>query len=347
VYDAASGRNGAAADRPRCAYRGAVRGDEPELNPAQADTLARLGAPAGERPQFDAGLRHELRAVLEHELAPIVDELPPGEGVFVSKFPLAQVHGCEARYVASRAEEFEWTVPLARGTVAHKAIELTLNWRGEAAPGALVDEALARLANGDAAVTDFLQRIEEADRAELRAQATERVSKFLECFPPLSVRWMPVVESRIYTQLLDERVTLQGRVDLTLGRSQGTTAGKVIVDLKTGTFAPAHRDDLRFYALVETLRMGVPPRLVATYYLDTARAETEAVTEELLEAACRRVIAGIERMVTLTIRPDEALKRPGPVCRWCRLLPECAEGQAHRAERQDRGDASDWSDEEW
>lgn len=326
-----------------------MRGDEPELNPAQQDVLARLGAVAADRPQFDAALRHELRAVLEHELAPVVDELPADETIFVSKYPLAQVHGCEARYLADREERFEWTVPLARGTVAHKAIELTLNWRGEAAPGALVDEALARLENGDAAITDFLQGIPEADRAELRGQATDRVAKFIECFPPLSLRWMPVVESRIYAHLLDERVTLQGRVDLTLGRSIGTTAGKVIVDLKTGNYSPSHRDDLRFYALVETLRLGVPPRMVATYYLDTARAETEVVTEELLEAACRRVVAGVERIVALTARPDTAVKRAGPACRWCRLLPTCDEGRRHLDERYERGDTAGWeaSDDDW
>jgi hypothetical protein len=178
------------------------------------------------------------------------------------------------------------------------------------------------------------------------------VAKFLECFPPLSTKWSPVVESRIYAHLLDARVTMQGRVDLTLGRSQGTTAGKVIVDLKTGNYSPAHRDDLRFYALVETLRLGVPPRLVATYYLDTARAETEVVTEELLEAACRRVVAGIERIVALATAPEIAVKRPGPACRWCRLLSECSEGRAHLDERRERGDAAGWAtdddnDDDW
>jgi hypothetical protein len=319
-------------------------GDDLGLNPTQRDTLDRLGAPPEGRPQFDAALRHELRALLEHRLAEVVDELPPDETVFVSKYALGQVHGCEARYVAGQTERFVWTVPLARGTVAHKAIELTLNWRGEPVPGALVDEALARLEAGDAPIADFLQTASEADHAELRAQATDRVAKFVECFPPLSGRWRPVVESRIYTTLVDERVTLQGRVDLTLGRSTGTTAGKVIIDLKTGNYSPGHRDDLRFYALVETLRLGVPPRLVATYYLDSARAETEVVTEALLEAAARRVVAGVERLAALAADPASAIKRPGPPCRWCPLLLEgCAEGRRHLDEARDRGDG--WTDD--
>lgn len=316
-----------------------------EYTPAQQEILDRLGAAGQDRPQFDAGLRLELKAELEHGLAPIIDELPADETLWISKYPLAQIHGCEARHVGTKDDQFEWTVPLARGTISHKAIELTLNWRGEPDPGALVDEALAKLENGDAPVSDFLQTCTEADRAELRAQSTDRVAKFVECFPPLSTKWMPVVESRIYANLLGERVTLQGRVDLTLGRPQGTTARKVIIDLKTGNYSHAHREDLRFYALVETLRLGVPPRLVATYYLDAARPETEHVTVPLLESAVRRVIDGAARMVTLQLRPEEAVKRTGAACRWCRLLPDCDEGRRHLAGGQDGDpwdDGDDW-----
>jgi hypothetical protein len=332
----------------RSAYRGTVRGEEPELNPAQQETLSRLGSVAGDRPQFDGGLRHELRAQLDHELGPIVDELPGTEGIYLAKYDLTQVHGCEARFVGTR-DQFVWTVPLARGTVAHKAIELTLNWRGEPIPAALVDEAMAKLETEERPVSDFLRTCSEADRAELRAEATDRVAKFIECFPPLMRAWRPVVESRIRADLADDRVTLQGRVDLTLGQSKGTTAGKVIIDLKTGGFSPGHRDDLRFYALVETLRVGVPPRLVASYYLDSARAETEVVTEGLLEAAARRVVAGVERLVALRLRPHEAVKRPGPACRWCALLATCDEGTGHLAERHERGDPqfSSAADDDW
>jgi hypothetical protein len=92
----------------------------------------------------------------------------------------------------------------------------------------------------------------------------------------------------------------------------------------------------------------VPPRLVATYYLDTARAETEVVTEELLEAAVRRVVAGVERIVQLSTEPSVAIKRPGAPCRWCRLLPECQEGRAHLDERYERGDVAGWTDtDDW
>ena len=59
---------------------------------------------------------------------------------------------------------------------------------------------------------------------------------------------------------------LSGKYDLTLGTSEpvgeageGMRAGKVIVDLKTGLRNLTDREDLRFYALIETLLVGVPP----------------------------------------------------------------------------------------
>ena len=302
--------------------------DEPALNPAQQEVLDRLGRGEGPPPQYPTDLRDRLLTQLERDLAPTVEDLPEGERLFLSKHVLAQVHGCEARYLAEEDAGFAWSVPLAVGTITHKAIELTLNWRGEQIPNTLVEEAMAKLEVDSSGVGEFLQTCSAADRAELEGAATDRLAKFIECFPPLNPRWRPVVESRIYAELCDGRVVLQGRVDLTLGHAEGTTARKVIIDLKTGRFSPVHRHDLYFYALVETLRIGVPPRLLATYYLDAARVDADPVSEDVLRSAAMRVAAGATRLVLLTRDPDVAVKRPGPPCHWCLLRDDCAEGQA-------------------
>ena len=136
---------------------------------------------------------------------------------------------------------------------------------------------------------------------------------FLECFPPLEARWRPVTESRLRADLCDDRVVLSGKVDLTVGRADGLRAGKVLLDLKTGGFAPRHRDDLRFYALIETLRIGVPPRLLASYYLDGGRLHDEAVTEDVLRSALERVVQGAEAIV--------AARAPGPRARAAARRP--------------------------
>src|SRR5262245_11620343 len=100
-----------------------------ELNPAQEEVLAALGARPHERPEFDPRLRTELRAELEERLAPVADQLPDKEQLWVSKHLLATVHGCEGLFLAQQAEDFAWSAQTARGTVSHKAIELSVSWR--------------------------------------------------------------------------------------------------------------------------------------------------------------------------------------------------------------------------
>ncbi|MGH9185276.1 MAG: PD-(D/E)XK nuclease family protein [Acidimicrobiales bacterium] len=312
-----------------------------ELNPAQQDVLDVLGSLRDGRPVFDAGLRHDLRIELEDGLAPVVtalDDVDDTETLWVSKHALATVHGCEVRFLAEDAIGFAgWSVPTARGTVAHKAIELSVHWRGAPTPMELTDEAIARLtetATGPTALAAWLQGLSDVERAELRAQVNDHVAKFLECFPPLRARWRPVTEAKLRQSLCGERIVLAGKADLTLGMASGTTAGKVLIDLKTGGFAPAHLDDLRFYALVEAMRMGVPPRRLATYYLDAGRLMAEDVTEAMLRSTTARVIDGAARMVALRHGGAQPVLRPGPACRWCPKLAECETGRSHLSQRE-------------
>ena len=297
------------------------------LNPAQAEVLAALGARPQERPAFDPRLRNELRGALEDRLAPLTDRLPKDEVLWVSKHLLTSVHGCEGMFIAREDEEFAWNTANARGVVSHKAIELSISWRGDPAPSLLVEEAIARLIAGNDRIADYLGALGEGERAELHGEAVERVAMFLECFPPLEARWRPVAESRLRADLCDDRIVLSGKVDLTIGRPDGNRAGKVLIDLKTGGFAPNHRDDLRFYALVETIRIGVPPRLLATYYLDGGRLQDETITEALLESALERVVRGVDAAIALRHENREPVLRPGTPCRWCPRRDDCQAGQ--------------------
>lgn len=319
--------------------------EPPPLNPAQEEVLALLGARRDERPEFDAELRHVLRAELEGALADLVDELDPDDPLWVTKHALSTVHGCEARHVAERDEPFAWSGPTVRGVVAHKAIELSVHWRGQPDPLDLVDEAMARLAQGGDGAGDWLATCTEADRAEVRALANERVATFLECFPPLQAAWRPVTEGRLRAELLDGRVVLAGKTDLALGRAEGTTAGKVVIDLKTGAASPTHVDDLRFYALVETLRLGTPPRLTASYYLDAGTARPEAVTEGVLLAAAARTADGARKLHELAVGTRAPEVRPGRGCRWCPALDRCGAGRAHLGELDDDASLDDLDDD--
>ena len=332
-----------------------------ELNAAQQEVLERLGRPRGERPTFDAGLAARLREDLEDALGAVAERVDPDRPLFITKHLLAGVLGCEASFLHEQQQGFAWNPHMANGAVAHKAVELGINWHrrstaahppatpgGDDAPARqpppvppeLVDAAIDSLVAGDAPLAAWLATCSDADVAELRSLAVGRVAAFSEGWPPLKPRWRPVTESRSRVELCGGRIQLGGKTDLTLGASEGRTAGKVIIDLKSGRRLPSlHRDDLRFYALVETMKLGTPPRALATYYLESAHIDVEEVSEAVLETARNRTIDAVRRHAELRglLGPaPEPTKRPGPPCRWCPLLDDCNEGHAYLAGDDDR-----------
>ena len=246
----------------------------------------------------------------------------------MSKHALTSALGCEVQHL--HPDPFAWSPALASGQVAHRAIQLILHWRGEPVPADVVDDAMARLSDDDSTLGDWIAGLAPADEADLRGLAVERVTKFGECFPPLDKRATPMTEARVQWPL-EGPILLSGKVDLVLGRPVGNESRKVIIDLKTGRPAHRHREDLRFYALVETLRTGVPPRKLASFYLDVGQPVIEDVTPAVLRTAVRRTLDGVNALIELTIEQRIPVKRPGPTCRWCPLNRTCQEGLAYLA----------------
>ncbi len=302
--------------------------DGPALNPTQQDVLDRLRVPNEDRPSYRSTLRLDLRNELEGELVNVADRVEDDSRLFISKRQLAAVHGCEARHLAEEAQPFEWSVPIARGSVAHKAIELSMHLAGDRDPSELVDESVAILIDRGSSVGDFLATCGETARAELRSEASSVVGSFLDTFPPLRRGWRPATEVSKRVELCNDRITLSGKFDLTIGGPSDTTAGRVIIDVKTGGFSPDHREDLRFYALIETLHTGVPPLMVATHYIESGRLHEEAITEATLRTALRRTCDGIVRLSQLRAEAVTPVRKPGPPCRWCPIATECEPGQA-------------------
>ena len=278
-----------------------------------------LGAP---RPRFDPGLATELRQQLEDGLATVAEEL--SEPLWVSKRDLGQVHACEGYHQAEKQERFAWNARTAEGTVVHRALQLSISARPEVPALALVDRALdsLRVDETRTSLRPWLLAADELELAEVRARAAETVVTFRECWPPLLPAWQPRTETLIGADVCEGRVVLRGRADLVLGVARGDEARSLIVDLKTGRPRAGHADDLRFYALVQTLKVGVPPFRVASYYLDTATFQAEDVTAEVLGIAVRRAVDGVLRLVRLGLGKPAELS-PGPVCAWCRDRTTC------------------------
>jgi hypothetical protein len=293
-----------------------------------------------ERPIFDADLGPALRQQLQEALAPIAATLPSDRTLAATKGALARVHTCEGLWVAESGPGFTWSPPTARGVVAHKAVELAVHLRDVPPPLDLVDLAIERLidAGGDWGPRSWLLDAPAAELAELRGAAADWVVKFQDTFPPLRRHWRPRLESALTVDLCGGSIALRGKVDLALGRAEGTEARVLIIDFKTGRMQRMHIDDLRFYALLETLRVGVPPFRLATFSLDSGTWVAEDVDEDILFATVRRVIAGVTKLAEigpLANQPRPAQLSPGPACRWCPAAPECPGARQRRAEGED------------
>jgi hypothetical protein len=293
------------------------------LTPTQERVLSDLMGNGQARPTFDADLASRLRADIEERLAPVAAQLGERQLV-VHKSALARVHTCEGHHVAETEAGFSWSAAAAVGVVAHKAIELSVSLAPPDGLAALVDLAIERIAaDVDRGPGAWLAGASELDRAEVRGGAIDRALKFEDEFPPIKRAWRPRLESTLLTSLCSDRIVVRGKVDLALGQARGTTAGVLIVDFKTGKPRRDHTDDLRFYALLETLRAGVPPFRVASWYLDSGQCHQEDVAEELLQAAARRLVDGARKLCELDVTHRPPTLSAGPVCHYCSARHTC------------------------
>ena len=284
------------------------------LTPVQRRTLEalrRTEAPV----VFERAFVDDLRAAARQGLTELGARLD-GD-LWVTKFNVAGVLQCETHFLDPGP--FAWSPAIARGQVSHRAIQLLLNWRGEPTPADLVDEAIARLADEERGIGEWMAALGPADEADLRGRAVERVTQFVECFPPLSRTWHPMTEASVQWPG-DGPILLRARVDLVIGRPAGVESRKVLIDLKSGRVVDRHREDLRFYALVETLAREVPPRSVASFSLEAGEAVVDQVSESMLWSSLRRTLDAIDRMIELTVEGRPPTPPPSAGCFRCREL---------------------------
>jgi len=303
-------------------------------NPAQQRVIDLLGR-SDERVEIDPDLAASIRADLEAALTPFDAVLPDGSSyetrLHINKQALTNIHSCEA-YFLDGSGDFEWNLANCRGTVVHKAIEVSINLRQPMPPTDLVEESIARLSNdANKSIGLFLATLDEFSRAELIGECSALFTRFTECFPPIKRTWIPAVEASLTLNLAKGRVRVSGKVDLALGRPPD----KVIIDLKTGRATGSHYDDLRLYALIDFLALGMAPRKVASYYLDSADIHQEDITAATLETTARRLRDGLVRAVELKYAGELASRRASSVCNWCALNEECEVGIAYLQQRRE------------
>lgn len=295
---------------------------ELDLNPLQEHVLAAMRVPEGWAP-MEASVVADVEHQLETALEPIKGLFSSDSPLRVNKHQITTVHGCEKHHVLQRESRFAWNINTVRGTIAHKGIELLINWKGPVVPAEIVDAAITSVAeNPRESASGFLVSLSAHEMAELRGAVVTAVTNFIECFPPIKSAWRPVVEYPATYSLFDGSVVLTARMDLVMGGP----GRKVIIDLKTGSLSRTHVDDLRFYALVETLRSRQPPRMLGSYSLESARLDEEDVTEGVLQSAVRRTANGVLLIADLVLKTRDPEVRPGVQCRWCPANESCDVG---------------------
>jgi hypothetical protein len=296
-----------------------------DLTPAQRRLLEELLAVDAPRPPPEAGLAARLRTSIETAVAPALDLVPSGERLRLNKSALSAL-SCDGRYIDLVERPFSWEVPMVRGKLAHRAVEV--DWRTGRAhePSELVDRAWSDLAL-ETDLGEFLAGLDAMTAGMLRSDAEQILTEMRDVWPAIPSRWSPRFEQPVAATFADGAIEVRGKTDLTIGRARPDRRQVVVVDLKTGWRRPQQeRQDLRLYALLLTLKVGVEPFRLATYYLAEGAWDMEDVSPETLEAAARRVVDGVIRAARLRYaRPsDDALRLvAGAYCRWCGRAPGC------------------------
>ena len=297
-----------------------------ELTDPQRRTLEQLIG-TGPRPSFPGDLPQRLRDRIEEA----VRGLELQEALWLGKDKL-NAHGrCEGMFharVSGESPPFEHSARSAAGVLLHKAIEVEVGSRKALDAHAVSEVAVARVLEREERFQEYWQGLAAPAQDEVLIEVVRRVTLFQGTFPPLKELrrdLVPVPELRVRTELLGGDLVLSGQIDLVLGRPDQldpTRATRLAIDLKTGNAYPEFPEDMRFYALIMTLRFGVPPYRVASLFLESGSWQPEEITEDALQHAADRVI-GAARSAASLLKGREAALVPGHYCGWCPRAADC------------------------
>jgi hypothetical protein len=304
-----------------------------ELTTVQRRTMESLIG-TSQRPAFPLSLAERLRDRIEEA----VRALDLSEPLWLGKSNLTDLGRCEGFFQAVLAGErtpFVHSPRTAAGKLFHKSIELEVSCRDELPSRELASVAVERLEE-DAQFTSYWGGLDRMRHDELIVQAAKVVDLFRSSFPPLRPfrrELAPVPEARLRAELLGGALVLSGQIDLLLGAATSDgRATRLAIDLKSsGRGWPEYPEDMRFYALLMTLRFGIPPYRVATVFLESGEWQAEDITQELLVHAADRVITAARTAASLSGgRPPKLTA--GRYCEWCPRGLHCPSSSVSPAE---------------
>jgi hypothetical protein len=303
---------------------------------AQARVVAEVLAWGSARPVSDPGLADRLLARMTHAIGEWI-EVRERRGeqrsrpLLVTKTRLARLV-CDGLQRDPAAYVHAWAN--VRGTLVHAAIEADVDGARGRPAEEVIDAAWHRLATdrpGDpASIATWLNGRDAQERETLLVESSALLGGFREVWPDLtSVPIRIRTEHRMMVSLGGRSVQLQGVPDLMIESPvEDGRARALLIDLKTGMpRGQRDRDELRFYALLATLRSGTPPFRWATLYVTEGRIEHEDLSEAVLVTAADRVADAILQAVRLADTEPEGsgeLLVGGAWCIGCRRAANCA-----------------------
>ncbi len=292
------------------------------------------------RPVLDPGLADALRTELEDGARRVLAEhglLDDGGAVsagdrygssmFVSKSRLDRLV-CDGLYRSALEEPFTFSRPVAVGTLSHLAIQRDHDTRRDRSPEALVEAVWHEVStrSRDAALAAYCNGLDELQAASVRQEVEQQLTEHRDVWPLLPSWLHPRFEQSVRAELVGGRVVLLGTPDLTLGRVRDEASRMLLVDFKTGMRRPAQeRQELRFYALLLTLKHRQPPYRWASFYVAEGAWDVEDVSEELLRSAVRRAVDGIAQAARLSHEDAPERLAAGRWCRFCPRKDRCPE----------------------
>lgn len=294
----------------------------PYLNASQQHVFDNLLAIGMARPVAPDGIAGDLSTYLERVTAEAVEAWTE-PSLWISKSQVMTIIRCEGQAIAYRSDSGGGGINhrTAAGIIAHKAIQIAGTFPGRPFRQ-YVEGAIEVTCEDDEDFATFWQTVSEARRAEMVGMATERVAGFLDSWPPLDERWEPKFEAPLQAKI--GRLTLGGRVDLSLGRARPPRQTMLLCDFKTGGIGDEHLLEAGFYALVSTLRYGIPPFRSVIYSLASGEwTEPADVTADWLWEVADIVGRAVNSYVEVLTEARQPEFGPGRHCEWCPAKETC------------------------
>jgi len=214
------------------------------------------------------------------------------------------------------------TVPAAKGTLVHRALELLLGLPAQertlAAALSLVPQAVVDVLEGEEYVSLALS-VEE--RVAMVADAGALVEKYFTLEDPRTIE-PEGLELMLEAEVAGVR--LRGIID----RLERDAEGRLVVtDYKTGK-VPSERFEngklggVHFYAFLCEQVLGERPARIQLYYLAQPVAIVAEPSDQSIRGLERRVGA-IWTAVERACEREDFRPNPGPLCHWCSFKQYC------------------------